>query len=298
MLNLSDITGYYIEHSYTDSQKLLLLNGFSLLETFNFNGGFYEDKYINLISRDDITNDTKQLTILMEMQSDILDVIKQHKIKINTTDISLSVLIEIAQTLLLISNLEDYSDVCYRINGTSGNRILLIDILQRYSTLSRLKLMEVIEDVDTDLIETIRELSADALNADTETISEKHRLYVQRFFEFTENAPCLGLTLLEKGYSSTLTLEDLSNILPYSIMSYVEQNEPKNQLQVYLDILSLLIITRDDYDLPILKLKRLSYIFSADLLLINRVSDFILRIMNDFGLHLEAHKQGDKLNGN
>lgn len=299
MLNLSDLTGYFIEYHFTDAQKLLLLNGFTVLETFAFDGGYYEDKYVNLIANENITNDTKQLNFLVEMQSDILSVIKQHGIVINrlvTPD--LSTLLEIAHGLILLANLEDYTDVAYRVHGTGTNRKILIDLLERYTMLSEVKLMESIESVEDTLIESLRELSVDALHEEAIIKDTKHQLYITRFFEFIDGHPCLGKTLYEKGYKSNLTLEELLNLLPYSVTSYIEKEETTNLPQVALDVLSLLIITRDDYDLPLFKIKKLGYLFTGDIQLLNRISNVILKIMNDFGVQLEAYKQGDKLNDN
>lgn len=299
MLNLSDITGYYIEHSFTDAQKLLLLNGFTILESFNFDGGFYEDKYVNLISSEDTASDSKHLSFMMNMTQDLANVVEQHGIVISKDiPFDLASLVEVTHGLILLANLEDYSEVAYRVNGTSDNRTILVDLLERYSTLSKCKLMESIESVGDQLIESIRDLSKDALNEESNTVDVKHKSYLDKFFKFTEQTPCLGLTLYQKGYSTSLTFDELINILPYSLTSYVEKESITNLPQVALDVLSLLTLTRDDYDKPIFKLKLMSGLVSSDLQLIGRISAVILKIMNDFSMFLEVSKQEERANGN
>lgn len=299
MVNLSDITGQYIDIAFIPQQKALLLNGFAILENFNLELGFYEDKYVNLISSDFIDSDSKTLSFFAYMEEDLKLVIGRHGIKTSKDHSpTLAELIEICHALLLLANLEDYSEVGYRVHSDGFPRLIFIDLLERFSLLSRFRAMEIIESVDKGLIETLRGLSEGAMREGQPVIDLKHKHYVDAFFAFTEQASCLGLTCREQGYSGGLTFEELLNLLPYSVVSYVETNHTLSLEQVAYDVLSLLVITRDDYSLPLFKLKKNSGLISADLEIVTRIHNTIFKMVDDFSLYLQAKEQGDKVNGN
>lgn len=298
MLNLSDITGYYIEVTFSDQQKLLILDAFSLLESFGLN--YYEDKYVDIISMsDNLDTSTQSLLFMEKLSDDLKDVIAQHAITLSKEQpISLQELNEIGHLLLLLPNLEDYSDVAYRVNSDKPARNIFISLVERYSTLSVLKAMEVIEGVDEGLIESLRELSKGALEVSSDELNASHLKYIKSFFSFIDKTPCLGLSLIEQGYRSSMTLEELVNILPFDIQKHVEMKSITDMAQVSLDVLSLLVVTQDDFNMPLFKFKRNAHLFTDNLELVGKLNNIIFKIVDDFALQLEAEKQGERLNGN
>jgi len=88
MLNLSEYTINYIAVTFQPEVKSIIYNGFSLLEAFGLK--FYEDKFIDLIQREDtITSDTKKDMFILLLEEDLKSIISEHKIYLNS-DINVS----------------------------------------------------------------------------------------------------------------------------------------------------------------------------------------------------------------
>lgn len=296
MLNLSDVTSFYIENKFINEMKVLILDAFSLMEDFGIN--FYEDKYVELINRYEAMSDDDIYTIFNSyIVKDIVEIIEAHGIKVDSEgEPSLSDLLEVTHGLLLLANLEDYSYVRYRVYTEQSPRNVLIDLLERYTLLSRVRLMEVIGDVKEALVESLKSLTVDT--EEESTIDMKHHKHVSRFFKYIEGTPCLASTLKEKGFDISLTLEELVNLQTFDMVSHVESVSSTNLAQVALDIFSLMVYTKDDFTLPVFKFKKNSHMFTSDADLTMRLHNALFAMVNDFSIFLEACNEEEKTNAN
>lgn len=297
MLNLSDVTGYYIEHKFIDEMKVLVLDAFGIMEEFQLN--FYEDKYIEVINKYEAISDDDIYTIFISyLVSDINEIISAHGVTVDADgQPSLADLIEIAHGLLLLANLEDYSYVRYRVNTEQPPRITLLDLLERYTMLSRVRLMEIVGEVKETIIDTLRGLSDSSIEEEG-TIDLKHHKYTNYFIEYIGGTPCLMLTLKEKGFDLNLTLEELVNLLPFDLSESITKTSRTNLAQAALDVLGLLIYTRDDYTMPVFKFKKHSNLFTLDNDLVMRINNALFAMMADFSTYLEARVKGEEANAN
>ncbi len=297
MLNLSDVTSFYIEHKFINEMKTLVLDAFSLMEDFQLN--FYEDKYIETINRYETMSDDDIYTVFNNLLvKDILAIIEAHEVTIDTDgQPSLADLVEVARGLLLTANLEDYSYVRYRVSTEQPPRATLLDLLERYTMLSRLRLMEIIGEVKESLVESLEKLTEDVSDEEN-SINESHRKYVARFFKYIEGIKCLGLELKEKGYGITSTLEELLSLQTTDMVSHTEKTATTDLAQAALDILSLLVYTTDEYNLPVFKFKKNSHLFTSDSNLAMRLNNALLAMMNDFTVFLSVCDQEEKANAN
>ena len=297
MLNLSDVTGYYIEHKFIDEMKVLVLDAFGIMEEFQLN--FYEDKYIEVINKYEAISDDDIYTIFISyLVSDINEIISAHGVTVDADgQPSLADLIEIAHGLLLLANLEDYSYVRYRVNTEQSPRNILLDLLERYTMLSRVRLMEIVGEVKETIIETLKGLSDGSVEEEG-TIDLKHHKYTNYFIDYIGDTPCLMLTLKEKGFDLNLTLEELVNLLPFDLSESITKTSRTNLAQAALDVLGLLIYTRDDYTMPVFKFKRHSNLFTLDNDLVMRINNALFAMMSDFSTYLEARVKGEEANAN
>lgn len=296
MLNISEVTAFYIDQKYTDEMKVLLLDAFSLMEAFQRT--YYEDRYVNLINQvNTLAVDDVSSIFISYIQEDLNEIINVHGIKLShEMDVTLSEMLEICHLLFLLANMEDYSFVSYRVNTEQPSRITFIDLVERYTLLSRARAMEIIESVQESLIETLRDVSNNALVEDTDPIDVKHKKYVNCFFEYIEDVPCLAQSLKDKGYEINNSLEELLNLLTFDIHDYVNKNSVTNLAQVSLDVLSLLIFTQDDYDMPVFKFKKNTHLFTSNSDLSLKLHNTIFAMVNDFSMFLEAYKEKEKIN--
>jgi hypothetical protein len=293
MLNISELTAKYIEYTYSPELQKTILSSFTLLELFGYT--YYEDRYTDLISRyDTITNDDKQLIFTKFLREDIGKIITEHQVSLDyEMDISLTELNEIAHFLYLIQHLEDYSEVIYILHSDSTPRIAFIRVVSRLTTLSEVRLLEIINNVSETLVDGLRNFILDRENELVEPIDVSHRKHVQRFFKFIEDTPCLGRTLYESGYQN-VKLTELINLLPYNISDRVDEKMITSAPEAALEVLSLLIITTDDYQLPIFKFNRNTSYFTAKLQHVTRLETIMLSILNDFNAFSNAIDDAEK----
>lgn len=297
MLNIETITYYFISNSYIAETQTELLNSFSLFEEFGLK--FYEDKYIELIRKQDsISSSDKIDNFIYLVKKDLHDIIKQHNIVI-TTDIDVTVreYNEIVHFLYLIQNLESYDEVSYTLFSLRNSRHILVDLIESLTLLSKSRLLEIVQEVNDSLLDSLKEFIVDKLSTQDSDVSTGRDKYIHEFFTFINNHECLGKTLLEQGYRN-LTLEELSNIISINIPNHIDALAQTNLAQAALDTLSLLIITKDNYNLPILKFNKSTHIFSTNLNNISRIKESIFSMLNDFNLYSTAAHQQERLDDN
>lgn len=297
MQNLSEITERYIELTYTPELQSILLTSFSLLETFGLN--FYEDKYLNLIAKDEsLDKDVRADTFVNWLKQDIYTLIKEHLITLDEEqDIHLRELNEICHFLYIIQNLEDYNEVIYVLSSDASSRKKVISLIERYTLLSEVRLLELIKEVNENLLIGLEQFAEDRSQDEQETLDEKHLNYVNLFFKFTNGVPSLGKTLFLQGYN-TLTLKELTNLITFNLSKHIDDLITTNAPQAALDVLSTLIITKDDYSLPLLKFQRHTLLFTEHLENVTRINAMITNMLSDFTAFVKANEEAEKLNDN
>lgn len=297
MLNLSDELERFINIAFTDSRRELVFEVFSILETFSVND--YEDKYMDILYREDTIDTIVRNQIFLELlEKDLSEIITQHAITLSEDyKATIDELVEVCNLLLLIPNLEDMSSVRYRVLSEDEPRMVLVALLDRYTSLPMLRAMEILEDVSEGLIDSMKEMCGEDCQENQIVIDRNHRKYIELFFDFINRTPCLGLKFHEEGYSTKLTTEELIKLVSFNMDEHIDKTLITSPAQAALDVLSILIITKEEYEIPLTKFKIHSELFTSDTVQVTRLSHMILGIMNDFGIHLQATKQQEALDG-
>lgn len=296
MLNLSEDLASFILLAFNDTRKELIFEGFKILEGFSFPN--YEDSYMEVVYAEDSVDHMLKLDLFVnQLEEHLTVVINQHGIELSS-DIpaTLEELVEICNTLLILPNLEDMSFIRYRALSNEDPSDVLVQLLTRYSSLPMVRSMELVENVSQILIDSIKEVCGEECKESSITIDNNHLKYCNYFFEFIERTPCLGLKFFEEGYGNKLTLDELLKIITFPIEEHLDRLLELNPSQAALDVLSLLLITKEDYDVPMVKFKELSEMFTTNTLYVTRLTNMMVAILNDFGMFLEAKKQEEEAN--
>ena len=132
---------------------------------------------------------------------------------------------------------------------------------------------------------------------EAEPIDLLHKRHVDLLFAFIERTPCLGLELYEMGYGLNLSFEELIALMRIDLTEHVQHLIERDLPQTALDIFSLLILSKDEYSSPVLKLRRVMPLITQDPDHITRLSAAILSLSNDFNLTLDVAQQQERLNG-
>lgn len=288
MPNLSETTIRYIDIFFQPELKPVIYSGFNILEAFGVQ--FFEDKYVDLISRyDTINSDSKRDSFLFMLKKDILGIIQEHFIELNTDmDLELRELNEIAHFLYIIQNLEDYSWVIYRLASNDNNKNIFISLMCHVTIYtSEIRLREIVGKVDDKFIDTLRAY-IESEHESMEEVIDIHRLkYIQTFFKFINNHECLGRTLYDQGYTN-MTLKELLDVLDFDVAAHIDNLVMTDLPQAALDVLSMLIITSDQYNLPILKYNQSTFYFTTHMENVTKLIGVITQMVSDFSLFLDA----------
>lgn len=297
MQNLSDISEQYVHLSYTPELQANVFTAFSLLEMFGLS--FYEDKYLNLIAKDEsMDGDTRRDTFILYLKQDLYALLQEHSIHVSEdADVTLTELNELVHFLYIIQNLEDYGEVSYRLHADQSNRKTLIDLISRYSLLTTVRLYELIDVVEENLIDSLRQYTKDKELESTIPLDQKHLKYVNYFLDFTKGTASIGATLYIKGYQS-LELKELLNIITANVPEHIDNLCLKSDPQAGLDVFSMLVITKDDYDIPLFKLKQNIHLFTNSLENATKITALVTNMLNDFTNYIKAREQSEKLHGN
>lgn len=296
MVNLSELTIYYIGVTFQPELQKVIYSSFSILE--NFGKKFYEDKFIELIQREDsISSDTKRDSFITYLEEEVRTIVEEHYIQLNAeSNITLNELNEIANFLYIIQNLEDYDLITYRLYASDSPRNILIDIIEHLTLISKPRLFEIISIVDDKIILSLQNFISDKQDKQ-ESIDHKHLKHIRLFFSFIENTKCLGLTYFNECFTN-ITLKELLELSKIDIALHIDKIILLDKAQAALDCLSLLVLCKDSYELPLLKFKQNTSMFTSSLENVTKLESIILSLLNDFSMFLDVKKQEESLNAN
>lgn len=291
MLNLSEQTVGYIETTFNEVMKPIIYNTFSMLETFGVS--FYEDKYVDLLHREfSIDSSDRQDMFMSMLREDVFAILNEHSVIIDLEqEPNLSELNHISKGLLMFQTQEDYKPLTYILNNDTSDKEKFIAVLHTLTDFSLFRLMELIESIGDNLIPSMKQFAIDS--QEEEIPEEFDRTWLNhcaKFFKFIDETPCLGLELFTSGYIN-LKLSEVVDLLPYELDSKIKPNISLNAPQAALDVLSVLLATKDNYNKPLEKLDEHLYTFFSDLNEVSRIKPIIVTMVTDFSNYLLVNKQ-------
>lgn len=296
MLNIDYTTAYYIKHTFQENVAKQFFSGFSLLEDFGL--PFYEDRYTNLLSDEDSPFSESTMDIFVHfMKEDLLRIITDHSITMELDeDLTLGELLVVTDFLYRVQHLEDYTDVDYRIHSGGNSRDIFIDLLVHYTTFPRMRLMEIIDAVGENLIRAITAFIVDKKESSADDVVDReHVNYIHHFLTFIDHTACLGGELFYQGYSN-LTLAQLDSVVPFNFAEKIEEDIPSNTVQAALNVMSTLVVTRDNYINLIDKFKQNIGMFVTKNENVILIEQIFMKFMNDFTAYLKISKERELAN--
>lgn len=294
MADISELTQTYIESNFHPSKQKLLLDSLTVLDKFDIR--YYEEDLENLITMSDLAErDDIQDLFTEKVNRYIQSVLEEHGIKINEEyDAGLNELLEIAQFLLLVQDLEDKTLLSYRLYSDDNVKSIFISLLSRYSYLEEFRCMELIHSVSGNLIEAMKRICKDT-ELTEQTIDLKQKEEWKIFTSFTNKTESAGRSLVNKGYSK-IDFHNLYSLEKDFIDSCLVSNESANRPQAALDCVSILLMCKDTYHLPIMEFdKQLSPLFSNGEN-VTGVKYIVGQILKDFSIFKEAYLKQQQIN--
>lgn len=294
MADISELTQVYITENFPEGVQQKILEALTLLDKFEIR--FYEDDLEGLIAMEGMAEKDDIRDLFLEKVSRYAQsVAEEHGIFLNEDqEVTLTERIEVVQFLLLVQDLEDKSLLAYRLHSDDTPRNILTSLLGRYSYLEEFRAMEIVERVDVKLIEAMKAICKDTQLSE-ERIDQKQREEWKIFSAFINNAAeTLGNTLASKGYSK-IDYSSLYSLEKAFIDRCFHANETANRPQAAVDAVSLLLICKDTYQLPLMEFdKQLTPLFS-NMDNVTAVKHIAMQILKDYEVFKEAYLKKQQL---
>lgn len=293
MDNLSDLLSEYIKTKFTSELALHILTSFKIFSDFELK--FYEDSYVDIISaEEDLNSDDVQDLFIVKTKSLLVNILNDHLIHLNDIDGSLEELNQLCQFLLLMQKLEDTYYVSYRIFNTTTNKNKLVDLIERYTLLERFRIMELISHVEDRFMLALEQLVSDK-ELTYKQIDKLHLKEWNYFISFINNTDCLGKKYKELGYFN-IDFESFISLMNIDLLDKTEKEININHAQLALDIVSILFLCSDTYELPLLNFKKLNPLFCNNIDQVSRLDVTITNMLNDYYSFKQAKEQSEQLN--
>lgn len=249
MVNIDDAILEFISVKYNYNKAQEILRGFELLELFGVN--FYDDKYVSLIMSESYIDVSESADVFIQyLISDLNSVINEHHIWLKEES-SLFDVLEVAGALYIMQSLEDYAfieSICY---SEQSDLDKVVVILSYVSSLEAAYLYNVVDRVDNVFMDALKSLIKDVQN-ETVSVDLDHLKEIKTFKMFIGQTKSLGFTLYAEGYiREDMTLNEILNVLPFSFDEYTVNGLNGSRASLALDVLTLLIFSKDGYKEPI-----------------------------------------------
>lgn len=294
MADISELTQSYIENNFPEVTQQKILEAISVLDRFEVR--FYEDDLEGLITMEGMADKEDIKDLFLEKISRYMhSVLEEHKIFLNEDhDVSLAERVEIAQFLLLVQDLEDKSLLAYRIYSDDSPKNILTSLLGRYSYLEEFRAMEIIDRVDRDIIDAMRNMCKDT-ELSVEMIDSKQKEEWKIFSAFiNKSVETIGDKLVEKGYSK-IDFPNLYSLEKSFIDRCLQESEANNRPQAAVDAISLMLMCKDTYLIPLMEFdKQLSIVF-LNMDNVTAIRHIATQILKDYEIFKEAYLKKQQL---
>lgn len=295
MADISELTQAYIEENFPPQVQQKIFEALTILDKFEVR--FYEDDLENLISLEGMIEKEDQRDLFLEKVGRyITGVLEEHQVYLNEEhEITLNERVEVAQFLLLVQDLEDKSLLSYRLYSDDNARNIFTSLLARYSYLEEFRAMEIVDRIGGDLIEAMKKICKDT-ELTEQVIDAKQKEEWEIFNAFiNKSAEAVGFTLADKGYSK-INFEDLYKLEKNLIDRAIKESETVNRPQAAVDCISLLLLCKDTYQLPLMEFdKQLSVLFT-NMDNVTAVKHTTTQILKDYEIFKEAYLKQQQIN--
>lgn len=284
---LDDLLGTYIDTNFQQELIPVIASSFQILERFQV--PYYEDRFVDLLCVNDLVEkDDLRSLFLNHLNSALLGILDEHGVTLDREmEPTLMEINEVLFFLLLCQDLEDTSQLSYRLSGFGAPRTKFIDLLVYYSALSQIRAMELVESVSESLIAAMLAICSD--NQATREIDKIHHRYWTDFQEFAGKTQCLGLALKHKGFFG-LTLKETIALSSTDLAGHIESTMLTSPPQAALDLLSVLLLCKDTYQTPLVYMEANSHVYSSQLETVTKIKALVSHMLGDFSNLLQARK--------
>lgn len=269
---MDELLEIFVENYFTEELKSEIQRSFNLFDFYNYvqaYTGFVD--IINDQSQQD--NDTMRDRFILEVHKKLDFLLEQHTIIMNS-EADIFEKNEVLLALAHIQRLEDYTGIIRLLESLEPDEVQFSEIISELSQLVPEKILLIVESFSPTLLKNLKQFIYSKENEEVEEpnipLIENMKFFVKRYGENNVGAQMFGF--------NTILGEKFSTYLPYIEKELVGDDDQ----QTALNILSVIYMSLEGYNSPLLVFRKYSYRLLQDLNRVSRVETKLLNIIADF----------------
>lgn len=280
---MNDLLEEFVETYFTEEMQTQIKRSFDLFDFFDFSMAY--QGFPNIITDEsNLGSDGQVDRFFLELHKQLNIVLEQHSIKMIDTA-SIYEKNEIIHALAFIQHLEDYTGIIRTLETFEPNEVQLATILSELCMFDQIKIMELVETFNPRMLQTLKKFIYQKEEA-AENKDPKDTKIVKhiKFFNSVFKEDNIGAQLAR---SNILIGEAFETYLDYIQDIVITPDDSRTAL----NILSVLYLSRDGFNSPLLVYRKYSYRLIQDL---DKVSRVEVQLLNHIAKLNEYQKAEDE----
>lgn len=262
----------FMNNHYTEELKHDIYVSFGLFDAFEYRDVYSE--FIDIILQQDVLPNEQLMDMFIVKLNDKLDyVLNQHTIAVTETT-TIQQKNEILSGLHLLLDLEDYSPVILTLESFKDDYEKIASILSDLCLLSEEDLLTLISRIESSALDQLKDYIY-AKEASKPMMIEDHSIHIQylTIFQQAYGTNNLGSILINNHMMVGQRFEVYLPFAEDSIVAALDE-------QTALNFLSLLYMSSDGINNPLLVFSKYSFQILHDLNLISRIEQVLITMVN------------------
>lgn len=278
----------YLQDSFTPELKTQLQTAFRLYDSFELQD--YESDFIDLLMMQEMSHaeDTHDQFIMIVNEK--LDfIINEHRLKL-TDEATLYHKVQILEALYAVQHLNDYSNIAIVLESNEDPEIQLTDILSQLCELKAATIFPLIESFDPSALDLLKQFvygREEATGMPMTSLIELQKKVLENFKLFLvfaeknlKTQKPLAVHVVESGF---MVGQPLERYIPF----VKDGLNAVNFDQLSVDVLSIILLTDEGYNNPLITYRQHSHLLLDELTIITRVDSILVHILGLFETYRE-----------
>lgn len=277
----------FIETYFTEEFQEEIIKSFDLFDFYEYNQAY--QGFIDIASsQGTISTDDLKDQFVQELNNKLDFVLDQHTIKV-TAETTLQQKNQILASLGHLQKLEDYTGIIRMLESFESDEEQLATIISDCTLMDKTEIMTLIVSFSPSILSTLKEYIYQKEEATPKYQSRSDIVSNLKLYSKFTNGNTIGSQLAKNG---ALLGQRFFEYLPYVEDMFVVQNDHN---ATALNILSVLYMSIDGFNSPLLVYRKFSYTILQDLNLVSKVEAKLLEGISKYTEFKKAHHESIKL---
>jgi hypothetical protein len=274
---MNELVSEFISQQFTPEAVEDFKRAFELFNAFNSLDD--DEKLIDILTDSNLTSIDQKDAIYKAVNDSADKILSAHTIR-TYDDVSLAVKNEMMSALFLVQHLEDSKPFQIALESPENDDEILAFIISELSTLDKLDVMSAIADFRPSVLKQLKAYLLSKETEDTTPVVDKYIKTLKEFKAFSKKDDLIGLQLTESGMLLGQRLETYAG--------YISNIEVRDLDTLSYHILSLLYMTPEGINSPILAYRRSSHVLFDDLAVVSNVENKLASLVANFNEYQKA----------